>query len=67
MRRRILLRASGDGGRTLGPVQALARAVKAYMPAVAALPAGDFVVAWHEEQFPSLKTVSHRVRVTAGR
>jgi len=48
-------------------VQALSRAVKAYMPAVAALPAGDFVVAWHEEQFPSLKTVSHRVRVTAGR
>jgi hypothetical protein len=67
VRRRILLRASGDGGRTLGPVQALSRAVKAYMPAVAALPAGDFVVAWHEEQFPSLKTVSHRVRVTAGR
>ena len=27
------------------------------------LPDGDFVVAWHEEQFPSLKTVMQRVSV----
>jgi hypothetical protein len=67
VRRRILLRASADGGRTLGPVQVLSRAVKAYMPDVVALPDGDFIAAWHEEQFPSLKTVTQRVRVTAGR
>lgn len=64
VRRRILLRASADGGRTLGPVQVLSRALKAYMPDVATLPDGDFVVAWHEEQFPSLKTVTQRVRVS---
>ena len=63
VRRRILLRASTDGGRTLGPVQVLSRAIKAYMPDVAVLPDGDFVVAWHEEQFPSLKTVVQRVKV----
>jgi hypothetical protein len=63
VRRRILLRASTDGGRTLGPVQVLSRAIKAYMPDVAVLPDGDFAVAWHEEQFPSLKTVVQRVRV----
>jgi hypothetical protein len=34
------------------------------MPDVAVLSAGDFVVAWHEEQFPSLKTVTQRVRVS---
>jgi hypothetical protein len=34
------------------------------MPDVAVLPDGDFVVAWHEEQFPSLKTVTQRVRVS---
>jgi hypothetical protein len=66
VRRRILLRASADGGRTLGPVQVLSRAIKAYMPDVAALPDGDFVVAWHEEQFPVLKTVTQRVRVNGG-
>jgi hypothetical protein len=68
VRRRILARASADGGRTLGPVQVLSRAIKAYMPDVAVLPDGDFVVAWHEEQFPSLKTVTQRVSVRgAGR
>jgi hypothetical protein len=64
VRRRILLRASLDGGRTLGPVQTLSKAVKAYAPDVAVTPAGDFVVAWHEEQFPSLKTVVQPLRVT---
>ena len=66
VRRRILLRASADGGRTLGPALALSRAIKAYMPDVAVLPDGDFVVAWHEEQFPVLKTVTQRVRVNGG-
>jgi hypothetical protein len=64
VRRRILLRGSADGGRTLGPVQVLSRAIKAYMPDVTTLPDGEFVVAWHEEQFPSLKTVTQRVRVS---
>ena len=64
VRRRILLRASLDGGRTLGPVQTLSRAVKAYSPDVAVTPTGDFVVAWHEEQFPSLKTVVQTLRVS---
>ncbi len=32
-------------------------------PDVAVLPDGDFVVAWHEEQFPSLKTIVQRVKV----
>lgn len=63
VRRRILLRASLDGGRTLGPVQTLSSAVKAYSPDVAVTPAGDFVVAWHEERFPSLKTVVQPLRV----
>jgi hypothetical protein len=67
VRRRILLRASADGGRTLGPVQVLSRAIKAYAPDVAALPDGDFVVAWHEEQFPVLKTVAQRVKIGGGR
>ena len=57
VRRRILLRASFDGGRTLGPVQTLSKAVKAYSPDVVVTPGGGFVLAWHEEQFPSLKTV----------
>jgi hypothetical protein len=26
-------------------------------------PTGDFVVAWHEERFPSLKTVVQTLRV----
>ena len=37
------------------------------MPDVAVLPDRDFVVAWHEEPFPSLKTITQRVRVRAGR
>ena len=64
VRRRILLRASRDGGRTLGPVQTLSKAVKAYSPDVAVAPGGGFVVAWHEEQFLSLKTVVQPLRVS---
>jgi len=45
-------------------VQTLSKAVKAYSPDVAVTPAGDFVVAWHEEQFPSLKTIVQPLRVS---
>lgn len=60
VRRRILLRSIVQGGRSLGPVRALSRAIKAWAPAVAVAPDG-FLVAWHEEQFPSTKTVVLRV------
>jgi hypothetical protein len=60
VRRRILLRSIADGGRTLGPVRVLSRAIKAWTPDVAV--AGDgFVVAWHEERFPTTVTVVERV------
>jgi hypothetical protein len=60
VRRRILLRAIGEGGRTLGPVRVLSQAIKAWTPDVAVTPDG-FVVAWHEEQFPSTVTVVERI------
>ena len=63
VRRRILARASADGGRTFGPVQTLSRAIKAYAPDVKALPSGEFAVAWHEEQFPHTKTIVQTVTV----
>jgi hypothetical protein len=67
VRRRILLRYSIDGGRTLSPIQTLSTAIKAYQPDVATAADGSFVVAWHEEQFPYLKTVVQTVRVTTPR
>jgi hypothetical protein len=66
VRRRVLLRASADGGRTLGPVRVLSDAVKAYAPDVKVTPEGDFLVAWHEERFPSLRTVVRAVQVRPG-
>ena len=63
VRRRVLLRYSTDGGRTLSAPQALSQAIKAYAPDVAVAPSGDFVVAWHEEQFPVLKTVTQVIRL----
>jgi hypothetical protein len=63
VRRRVLLRYSTDGGRTLSAPQALSQAIKAYAPDVAAAPGGDFVVAWHEEQFPALRTVTQTVKL----
>ena len=57
VRRRILLRYTLDGGRTLSPVRVLSSAIKAYSPDIAFAPDGSFLVAWHEEQFPFLKTV----------
>ena len=66
VRRRVLLRASVDGGRTFGPVRVLSDAVKAYAPDVKVTPEGDFLVAWHEERFPSLHTVVRAVQVRPG-
>jgi len=56
VRRRILLRSIGEGGRSLGPVRVLSQAIKAWTPDVAVARDG-FVVAWHEEQFPATKTI----------
>ena len=60
VRRRILLRFIVQDGRSLGPVRTLSQANKAWAPAVAVGP-GGFLVAWHEEQFPAIKTVVLRV------
>jgi hypothetical protein len=65
VRRRILLRSIGDGGRSLGPVQVLSQAIKAWTPDVAVARDG-FVVAWHEEQFPSTKTIVRYVSAKEG-
>jgi hypothetical protein len=62
VRRRILLRSIGEGGRSLGPIRTLSQAIKAWAPDVAVGP-GGFLVAWHEEQFPATKTIV--VQVTA--
>jgi hypothetical protein len=63
VRRQILLRYSTDGGRTFSPVQVLSQALKASAPDITVLPTGDFLVVWHEEQFPQLKTVVQTVRL----
>ncbi|HEY7040921.1 MAG TPA: sialidase family protein [Methylomirabilota bacterium] len=67
VRRRILLRYTADGGRTLSPIHVLSGAIKAYQPDVAFAPDGSFLVAWHEEHFPFLKTVVQPVRVPSAR
>jgi hypothetical protein len=61
VRRRILCRRVEGDGRALGPVRVLSQAIKAWMPDVAVAPDG-FVVAWHEERFPSTLTVVSTVR-----
>src|SRR4029450_5878243 len=66
-RRRIVLRYTADAGRTLSPIHVLSAAIKAYQPDVAFAPDGSFLVAWHEEQFPSLKTVVEPVRIPTAR
>lgn len=63
VRRRVMLRYSIDGGRTLSAPQPLSQALKAYAPDVAVGPSGEFVVAWHEEQFPALKTVTQAIKL----
>ncbi len=65
VRRRILMRTTRDGGRTLSPPQSLSSAIKAWAPAVAATPAG-FIIVWHEEQFPSIKTVVQTLTLAEG-
>jgi hypothetical protein len=67
VRRRIRLRVSRDGGKTFGETHALSTAIKAYAPAIAATPAADIVVVWHEEQFPVTKTVVQTLRPAAAR
>jgi hypothetical protein len=67
VRRRILLRYTQDAGRTLSPIHVLSGAIKAYAPDVAFASDGSFLVAWHEEQFPALKTVVQPVRLPAAR
>ena len=67
VRRRILLRYTADAGRTLSPTQTLSKAIKAWEPDVVVGPDGQFLVAWQEEQFPSVKTVVQTIRVGAAR
>jgi hypothetical protein len=67
VRRRILLRYTLDAGRTLSPIRVLSTAIKAYSPDIAFAPDGSFLVAWHEEQFPFLKTVVLPVRLPTAR
>lgn len=66
VRRRIVARASLDGGATFGPVEQLSSAVKAYQPALAVTPAGGFVVAWNEEEFPVTRSVLQALEVRGG-
>lgn len=67
VRRRILMRSTADGGRTLSASVPLSRALKAFAPSVTTTPSGEFLVAWHEERFPSVVTVVQRVRLPAPR
>jgi hypothetical protein len=66
VRRRVIMRTTVDGGRTLSPPQTLTQAVKAFAPDVVTAPDG-FLVVWHEEQFPSIKTVIHSVKLPEAR
>jgi hypothetical protein len=67
VRRRILLRYTVDAGRTLSPIRVLSTAIKAYAPDITFAPDGSFLVAWHEEAFPFLKTVVQPVRIPKAR
>jgi hypothetical protein len=67
VRRRILLRYSLDAGRTLSPIRVLSSTIKAYAPDIAFAGNGSFLVVWHEEQFPFLKTVVQTVRLPVAR
>jgi hypothetical protein len=63
-RRRVILRLSSDGGRSFGPRRTLSTAVKAFAPAIVRSSDTEFVVAWHEEQFPRVVTVVETVTVS---
>ncbi len=43
--------------------EVLSQAIKAYAPDVTATPNGGFVVAWHEEQFPSIRTIVQTIEL----
>jgi hypothetical protein len=60
-RRRVLARVISVRGE-LGAARALSSAVQAFEPAVTATPAG-FAVAWHENAFPTTRTVVQRFRL----
>jgi hypothetical protein len=62
VRRRITLRVSLDGGKTFAEAQSLSAAIKAYGPDIAAAPGGDVVLVWHEEHFPSTRTIAQWLR-----
>ncbi|MCL4244493.1 MAG: glycoside hydrolase, partial [Candidatus Dadabacteria bacterium] len=57
VRRSIKMRLSTDGGETFGEPVVVSRAIKSFMPDVTAAPDGRFVVVWHEEHFPSIRTI----------
>ncbi len=63
VRRSVVLRYSTDGGKTFSPAQTLSHVLKAYASDIAASPAGGFMVVWHEEQFPQLKTIIQTIRI----
>jgi hypothetical protein len=63
VRRRIVMRTTLDGGRTLSPPKTLTQAVKAFAPDVVVAPGGGFLLVWHEEAFPSVKTVIHSMNL----
>jgi len=60
------MRTTLDGGRTLSPPQTLTEAVKAFAPDVVTAP-GGFLIVWHEEQFPSINTVLHSLKLQEAR
>jgi hypothetical protein len=66
VRRRVVMRTTLDGGRTLSPPQTLTQAVKAFAPDVVVAP-GGFLIVWHEEQFPSVKTVIYSIKLQEAR
>ena len=68
MRRRILLRYTATAGRTLSPIRALSTADQGLCAGRRRRrPTASFLVAWHEEQFPFLKTVVQPVRLPSAR
>ena len=67
VRRRILLRYTVDGGRTLSPIHTLSTAIRAWDPDIVVGRDGTFVVAWHEARFPSVTTVVQPVRLDGAR
>jgi len=67
VRRRVLVRYTTDGGVTWSSIHTLSHAIKAYAPDIAVMPTGEFVVVWHEEQFPTIKTVVQSVHLEGER